>query len=329
MTAPDPLPLPGGTRSRELITPACAAPDSATARAPSSCSACVTHSRHRAFTATCRATNRHRYDFARREPRRGVAVALLRVGRAVDREQVERSLAKARRRDASPLRRTLLPRVRQRHHVVDLHRRRVGLGEHEHVVRCTGRPARPATTTHPCVPGRHCLSSRSRLRTSSRVSQPLRSTSAHAGPNCSREYPVFGRPALDRERREDRRRARRRRGAGSAGTTTGRRRATSRSRTRTSGEVGAAVDVDVGARSCSCCGGSRRRRSPHRSRRGRRPGASAPGARSPRRSPASRRRGSWDRRCAPAAAPRCSPAAPPTGTCPARPCSPGSPRAPA
>src|SRR5687767_7761849 len=33
---------------------------------------------------------------------------------------------------------------------------------------------------------------RSRRRTSLRVSQPLRSLSYHACPNCSREYPVFG-----------------------------------------------------------------------------------------------------------------------------------------
>ena len=67
----------------------------------------------------------------RRQPRGGVAVALLRVRRAVDREQVERVVGERASARRVPLRRTLLPRVGQRDHVVDLHRGRVGLGEHE------------------------------------------------------------------------------------------------------------------------------------------------------------------------------------------------------
>ena len=68
----------------------------------------------------------------RREPGRGVAVALLRVRGPVDREQVERVVGKGAPAGGRPARRTLLPRVRQRHDVIDLHRLRVGLGEHEH-----------------------------------------------------------------------------------------------------------------------------------------------------------------------------------------------------
>ena len=101
------------------------------AHAMASCSAAVTDSFHFAFTATCRATKRQRYDRCGGQPRRGVAVALARVRGTVDREQVERVVGERAATSGAPLRRTLLPRVRQRDHVVDLHRLRLGLAEHE------------------------------------------------------------------------------------------------------------------------------------------------------------------------------------------------------
>src|SRR3954470_23121093 len=62
-----------------------------------------------------------------------------------------------------------------------------------------GSSRAPATTTQPWVPLRHAFPVMSRLRMSLRVSQPLWSTSDHAAPNCSREYPVFGaRPLIAR-----------------------------------------------------------------------------------------------------------------------------------
>ena len=50
----------------------------------------------------------------------------------------------------------------------------------------------PEVTLQPPVPGLYDLLTMSRRKMSLRVSQPLRSTSAHAWPNWSREYPVFG-----------------------------------------------------------------------------------------------------------------------------------------
>ena len=44
----------------------------------------------------------------------------------------------------------------------------------------------PEATTHSLVPSLYTTSTRSRARMSFRVSQPLWSTSAQAGPNCSR-----------------------------------------------------------------------------------------------------------------------------------------------
>ncbi len=48
------------------------------------------------------------------------------------------------------------------------------------------------STTHPRVVGSTVTARRSRRKVSLRVSHPLRSTSAQAGPNCWRLYPVLG-----------------------------------------------------------------------------------------------------------------------------------------
>ena len=140
-----------------------------------------------------------------RQPRCGVAIALLLVDRRGGGLQVDRVVGEVAASGRVPLLCALLPGVRQRNDVVDLHLRGravaalevdggVGVG----VVQV------PLSTAQPFEPGLISTATRSRRRMSLRVSQPLCpsatvTSSLHESPNRLRSYPVFGaRPLIGR-----------------------------------------------------------------------------------------------------------------------------------
>ena len=143
----------------------------------------------------------------RRQPGGGVAVALLPVGGRVDRQQVQRVVGQARAACAATQRCAPFCQASPSATTWSMSTcDALAADEGDRCRRCTGRRSVPLQDARSRRVRLDLAAVRSRRRMSLRVSQPLRSVSVQAGPNCVPGVAGHRRAALDGERREQRER---------------------------------------------------------------------------------------------------------------------------